>query len=561
MALARRSNNRATSNIWPGFVDAMTALLLVLMFVLTIFMVVQFVLRDTISGQDKELEELAIQLSSLATALGLEQSNAASLEDNVALLESNLGSANDQLTEQSALIASLTRESTEQQQRIEGFEIQISDFETQVAGLLGRQAELETQTAQLTGERDTEISQKEAVQLALAQARGEIDVASEQARLAAAKREAMEAFIKSLETDAAQSEIDLTTLQSELSDLEKSRLAEALAAEELRSRLSGAQTEMTAMQLALEERRKDAENTLTLLAAANAAKAALERQGRDLNAEIAALTATSGSTLSEKDRLAALLAQSDLLLQQEQQVSQNGLRQVELLNQQSIELRQQLASLQELLDTAKAQDITAQVQIQTLGRDLNTALARVASEQKKLAQEQTKIAEFERAERIRLEAEATDLKKFKSEFFGQLRDVLGSREGVQIVGDRFVFSSEVLFGRGSAILGDLGKVEIEKVANIILDVASQIPAEIDWVLRVDGHTDNVPLSGTGRFQDNWELSQARALSVVKYLIDDLGLPAQRLAANGFGEFQPIATGSSEQARAQNRRIELKFTEK
>jgi chemotaxis protein MotB len=539
----------------------MTALLLVLMFVLTIFMVVQFVLRDTISGQDKELEELSIQLSGLATALGLEQSNNASLEDNVTLLESNLGSANDQLTEQSALIASLIRESAEQQQRIEGFEIQVADFETQVAGLLGRQAELETQTAQLTDERDAEISQKEAVQLALAQARGEIDVASEQARLAAAKREAMEAFIKSLETDAAQSEIDLTTLQSELSELEKTRLAEALAAEELRLRLSGAQTEMTAMQLALEERRKDAENTLTLLAAANAAKAVLEQEGRDLNAEIAALTAANGSTLSEKDRLAALLAQSDLLLQQEQQISQNGLRQVELLNQQSIELRQQLASLQELLDTAKAQDIAAQVQIQTLGRDLNTALARVASEQKKLAQEQTKIAEFERAERVRLEAEAKDLKKFKSEFFGQLRDVLGSREGVQIVGDRFVFSSEVLFGRGSAILGDLGKVEIEKVANIILEVANQIPAEIDWVLRVDGHTDNVPLSGTGRFQDNWELSQARALSVVKYLIDDLGLPAQRLAANGFGEFQPIATGSSEEARAQNRRIELKFTEK
>jgi chemotaxis protein MotB len=452
------------------------------------------------------------------------------------------------------MIAALSAESADQKGRI-------ADFETQIAGLLGRQAELVGETEALSAERDAEISQKEAVQLALAQARGEIDVASEQARLAAAKREAMEAFIKSLEDQVAQSDLNLDELQTALSDAEKTRLAEALAAQELRNRLEGAQTEMTAMQLALEERRRKAEETLTLLAAANAAKAMLEAEGRDLNAEIAALQGAGAEGQTEQERIAALLAQSELLLAAERAVSADGLRKVELLNQQSIELRQQLASLQELLDSAKAKDITAQVQIQALGKDLNTALARVASEQKKLAKEQTKIAEFERQERIRLEAEAKDLKRFKSEFFGRLRDVLGNRDGVKIVGDRFVFSSEVLFGTGSAVLGDLGQVEIEKVANIILEVANQIPPEIDWVLRVDGHTDNIPLSGTGRYQDNWELSQARALSVVKYLINDLGLPAGRLAANGFGEFQPIASGSSESARAQNRRIELKFTEK
>ena len=139
--------------------------------------------------------------------------------------------------------------------------------------------------------------------------------------------------------------------------------------------------------------------------------------------------------------------------------------------------------------------------------------------------------------------------------------MLGDREGIRIDWDRFVFSSEILFGAGSADLGPRGQEEIAKVANIILDVAVQIPAEIDWILRVDGHTDKISLSGNGAYADNWELSQARALSVVRYLISDLGVPASRLAANGFGEFQPIVDGDGPEALALNRRIELKFTEK
>ena len=160
-----------------------------------------------------------------------------------------------------------------------------------------------------------------------------------------------------------------------------------------------------------------------------------------------------------------------------------------------------------------------------------------------------------------LEAQAKDLEQYRSEFFGRLRDVLGSQEGVRIEGDRFVFSSEVLFPPGGAVLQEDGRHEIAKVASILRSVAADIPPEIDWVIRVDGHTDNVPLSGFGEFADNWELSQARALSVVKYMINFLGIPPDRLAANGFGQYQPIALGDSDEALAQNRRIELKFTEK
>jgi chemotaxis protein MotB len=142
-----------------------------------------------------------------------------------------------------------------------------------------------------------------------------------------------------------------------------------------------------------------------------------------------------------------------------------------------------------------------------------------------------------------------------------LREVLVGRDGVRIVGDRFVFSSEVLFQPGSADLAPEGRRQIAGVVATLQDVSGQIPPEIDWIIRVDGHTDDVPLSGVGAFGDNWELSQARALSVVRFMQDDLGFPPGRMAATGFGEWQPVAAGNSEAARAQNRRIELKLTER
>jgi chemotaxis protein MotB len=213
-------------------------------------------------------------------------------------------------------------------------------------------------------------------------------------------------------------------------------------------------------------------------------------------------------------------------------------------------------------------DAEAQVQIETLGANLNAALARVASEERARAEAEAAKAEAESAradlearERARLEEEAKDLGRYRSEFFGRMRDILGAREGVEVVGDRFVFSSEVLFPPGSATLGAEGRAQVARVAAVIREIADDIPPEIDWVLRVDGHTDRIPLGFGSAFRDNWELSQARALSVVRYMIDAEGLPADRLAATGFGEFQPIDTGDSPEALARNRRIELKFTER
>ena len=225
-----------------------------------------------------------------------------------------------------------------------------------------------------------------------------------------------------------------------------------------------------------------------------------------------------------------------------------------LLNQQTAQLREQLNALQGLLDASTAKDVAAQVQIDTLGQNLNAALARVAIEERRRA-------ELEAAEAARLAAEAKDLTRYRSEFFGQMREILGEREGVQVVGDRFVFPSEVLFAPGSATLGAAGQAQVARVAGVIREIADQIPPEINWILRVDGHTDKTPVSADSPFADNWELSEARALSVVRYMTQVQGLPPERLAATGFGEYQPVDPGDSPEALARNRRIELKFTER
>ena len=547
MALSRRSGNRFQGSIWPGFVDAMSSLLLVLMFVLTIFMVVQFVLRETISGQETELDALAVEVAALAQALGLEQRRSADLTTRVGELDATLSDARSRLSGQEALILSLRGERDAGLAALAEAQVRITGFEAQVAALLADRDRALGSVAALEEERGRLLSEQEALNLALAQARSEIDEGTEAARLAAARREALEALIANLRRAEAEAQDEaqalgarIEDLQAELSAEEAARLVEAAAAEALRARLQAADTELTTMTLALEEQRRRAEETLTLLAAADAAR-------HDLAAQLS-------ERMTDAERDAALMAQAERLLAAEQEKSTEAQRQQALLNQQLAALRTQLGSLQALLDDYKDREAASSVQLQSLGSDLNAALARAAAEERRRRQ-------LEEAERIRLEAEAQDLQKYRSEFFGRLRDVLGAQEGVRVVGDRFVFSSEVLFAPGSAVLSGEGQGEIAKVAAILRGVLGDIPEGIDWVIRVDGHTDNVPLSGFGAFADNWELSQARALSVVRYMSGSLGIPPDRLSANGFGEYNPVNPANTEEARAQNRRIELKFTEK
>lgn len=546
MALSRRAV-REPAPIWPGFVDAMTGLLLVLVFVLTIFMGVQSVLRETISGQESQLDAFSDEVAALSRALGLEQRRAGDLEDRLGELSATLARAQGQAAEQATLIATLRGEGAAQAAALDSATAQITNFEAQVAALIAERAVLQGDVAaatELAGDLRARIAEvedsRDAAQL-------EADARAEALRLAEAKRAALEAMAAELRADLAAGEAELAAQQTELTAAtskleaeEGARLAEAAAAQRLRERLENADAELTAMTLALENQRAKAEETLTLLAAAEAARDALEE--------------AQTSELTDAERRAGLLAAANAALSDEREKSAEAQRQQALLNQQVAALRGQLSSLQALLDDAKSRDAAAQVQLQSLGSDLNAALARVAAEERKRA-------ELEAAERKRLEAETRDLAKYRSEFFGRMREVLGAQEGVKIVGDRFVFSSEVLFPPGAAELSAQGQREIAKVARILRNVAGDIPSGIDWVIRVDGHTDNVPLSGTGEFADNWELSQARALSVVRYMSGDLGIAPDRLSANGFGEFQPVNRANTPAARAQNRRIELKLTEK
>lgn len=617
MALSRRSGQRFQASIWPGFVDAMTGLLLVLMFVLTIFMVIQFVLRETITGQADELSRqsnqldvLSAELAELAAALGMEQQENTALENRLGALNASLVDRDAQLAERQSIINALTATRDQQAAELEAAAARIVEFEDRVAALLADQDAANARISDLIASRDeidaaraALVDERDALNIALAAARSEIDAGEEAARLAAARREALEALIADLEAKNADAETRIGQLSGQVDDLntslteeEAARLAEAEAAAALRKRLEEADAELTAMTLSLEAQRKDAEDTLTLLAAALAAQeklndelaAALLARSQDsdrvveleqrltaalstqeelsgseeelrqrLAAALAAELAADAETreaMSEAERQAALLAAAQSELSTEIARATAAQKEAELLNQQVAALREQLGSLQAILDDAKARDAAAQVQLQSLGSDLNAALARAAAEERRRR-------ELEEAERKRLEAEAADLANYRSEFFGRLRELIGERDGVRIEGDRFVFSSEVLFPPGGAELSPAGQRQIAGIAQILRDIAADIPPEIDWVIRVDGHTDNIPLSGFGQFADNWELSQARALSVVRFMSNFLGIPPDRLSANGFGQYQPINTDDTAEARAQNRRIELKLTEK
>jgi chemotaxis protein MotB len=374
----------------------------------------------------------------------------------------------------------------------------------------------------------------------------------------------------------------LEAAEAALSQKELEQLSMAAAAEKLRADLEQSEAAISSLTLELNDQRKKAEETLALLAAAQSVEKTLgeklatalvaleaaeaEAQNADTDDLRSALSKaiaarqTAEQQLTSAEQKAALLATAQAELQEAKAISTEAQRKMALLSQEVRELRAQIGGLQATLDDYKRRDADNNVKITNLGSELNVALAQVAAESKRnLALEAAEKRRLEE-EKARLEAEAKTLERYKSDFFGSLRGLLEDIDGVSIVGDRFVFSSEVLFASGRAELTAAGRQEISKVANILKDVTQEIPQSIDWVLQVDGHTDDQPILPGSRFQNNWELSQARALSVVLYLMTSEQMPPRRLSANGFGEYQPINPANSRLARAQNRRIELKLTE-
>ncbi len=417
-ALERRGRQRSV-NIWPGFVDALSTLLLVVIFVLMVFMIAQYFLSTALSGRDAALERLQRQVAQLGELLALE--------------------------------------------RAESFRLQ-SDFNEVSEELntsLNARESLSSQLSSLTDERDR--------------------------------------------------------LSSQLSALTQER-------DSLSARLDDAVSSSNRVSGELEDAYKTIEADKEKIEAQLAELAILKSLRDDLRAQLAASQDSLSSAEEDRQRLAGQLSEQETLTEEAQVAA-------ELLNRQILALRQQLAQLSEALDVTEAKNREQEVQIADLGRRLNVALA-------------TKVQE---------------LARYRSEFFGRLRQVLGDRPDIQVVGDRFVFQSEILFESGSAALGSDGRVQMSRLADTLIEIARDIPDEIDWVLRVDGHTDRRPIA-TPEFPSNWELSTARAISVVRFLIDE-GVAARRLAATGFGEFQPIDTGRDEVALRRNRRIELKFTQR
>ena len=687
MALSRRTGVRFQASIWPGFVDAMTGLLLVLMFVLTIFMVMQFVLQETIKGQgtaldelnlditqkDDQLSDLSGQIIALGEALGLERATAEDLRKQVAVLDASLLESQATGVSRLALISTLTAERdarasdlADATAKITDFEIkvgkllalqqetkgQISDFElkvmrlqdknleaeaeisyfntqvavllaqnskaeseiinyeTKVASLLQQQlktagqisefeaqltllvaqamedkelmtvledevvtlkkqkeasstkiSEFESRVRQLLAEQVVEqgavaeISEERAsLQQSLLAAQATIKAQLEKVALGEKQAELLDEMITDLRLQN-QSKSDnlsdalalLATQQDQASVLAKQeieRLAEAAAAEQLRKNFETSQAALSSLTLQLNEQRKQAEETLAMLAAAKS----IEEVNPIKNP-------------TEVDRRKALLAVAQTELLTIEEISTEAQRQMTLLSLEVAELRAQIGGLQSILGDFRRRDEANQVEITNLGGELNLALAQVASEERKnrLLQEAESDRLSKEAERLALVAKT--LEQYKSEFFGRMRLLLEGRDGVSIVGDRFVFSSEVLFASGRADLTPEGQSEIAKITEVLKGITSEMPDDIDWILQVDGHTDDLAITGGIEFRNNWELSQARALSVVLFMVNTKGMDPRRLSANGFGEFQPLNTDNTSVARAQNRRIELKLTGK
>jgi len=410
--------------VWPGYVDALSALLMVVIFVILIFTIAQFLLSQILSDQEGELAALHRQVSELAELLGLEKEQGEAMAQKVA--------------QQSLVIDTLTSEKGELTARLTELSSQSEQDQAQIRKQLLMMASLQEDIDQLR------------------QVRADLE-----------KRVAM--------------------LVASLGDKETE-------AGELRDRTK-----------ALEARLAD-EQERTLLAQK-------ELDQREVRIQA----------------LAALVGEQKQALEQEKRLSADARAEVALLNQQIKNIRSQLEEISRALKVADAANATKDEKIKELGKKLNIALARQVSK----------------------------LEQYRSEFFGRLKEVLGNNPQVRIEGDRFVLQAELLFESGSAEIGTRGKEQLAELATTLKTLSKKIPKEINWILRVDGHTDRVPIHNE-KFASNWELSTARAVSVVQFLAEE-GIPQNRMAAAGFGEFHPIDPSNTPEAFQKNRRIEIKLT--
>ena len=479
MARLRHDARRAV-DIWPGFVDALSTLILSIIFLLVVFVLAQFFMGQALQGRTEAVSRLQGQVQDLTARPGLEQDSAEELRRTMAqinadlqqafidrdTLAADLGESEQARSQLAEKMAALTRDQALMQRTLDEMRVQAGQGEVR-RGELERELAAAQATVQ-AGKDQIELQLGQLVQL-----RRDIEALQK-------VRAELEGRVAELGTSLGSTDEVRRRLLAELgSTRDRASALEARLAEAADKTML-AQRELAARDLRVEE---------------------LLRSSKGLEAEL-------GSTTGARDE---------------------AVRQVRELTDQIGLLSRQLAELDRALDLKQAEIEAQGATIANLGQRLNVALANKVEE----------------------------LAQYRSEFFGALRRVLGERADVRVVGDRFVFQSEVLFQSGSADIEPRGRDELAKLATALKEIVGKIPADLPWVLQVDGHTDRIPIS-TPRFPSNWELSTARAIAVARFLVDQ-GIPPDRVAARGFAEFQPLDPGGSADAYARNRRIEVKLT--
>ncbi len=478
MARSRRDIRQV--DIWPGFVDALSTLLLSVIFLLVVFVLGQFFLSQVLQGRTETLDHLRATVHDLTQKLGLEQDNAADLRRNVQRLSSQLQS----------VVAD--RE----------------DLSAQLKQSEGDRASLEDQLAQASNQR------------------------------------------LGLQRTLDEMRVDQGTAKAQIGSLQKDL-------DEARQTMAADKDRITAQLGQLVQLRRDID--------------ALTKVRGDLEAQVAGLSTTVQRSKEQQQQLLAQLGtardQSKALeakVADEQQRTMLAQKDVAARDLGIEELLKSAATLESAKESALSDKEAAQQQVQQLNQRLQQLSVQLTQLDTALGEKQTEIdrqnatiADLGQRLNIALANKVEELSRYRSDFFGKLRQVLGTRDDIRIVGDRFVFQSEVLFGSGEADINPSGREKLAELAATLKEIAKEIPPDLPWVLQVDGHTDRRPISNA-QFSSNWELSTARAISVVKFLISQ-GIPPDRLAARGFGEFQPLDTADNDDAYRRDRRIEIKLT--
>lgn len=528
----RSRHSRQSVDIWPGWVDALSSLLMVVIFVLLVFMVAQFFLSTALSGRELALVQLRGEVSTLNDQLDAQRDDNADLRLDLARNAADLQAANQALEQLRETLALTERDRDTARGEIGALSRRIEAMTAETTRL---EQSVTDAFASIEADRET-------VTLRLA------EIASLQADIAAL-RTARTGLEQKLATQAAALAAAERTIESRDADLAAREAALAEQAAVIASQAADFDAQTVELTLSLEQ----ADALLAELGQLRDRRQALEAELADADE----LTVLRQSEIDRADlrieTLVAALDETQAALDESQQLGAQSTAEVARLNAQLAEVQAEMAQLSAILDERERQSDEAGATVLVNSDRVNQALV---DRVQQLLDEQNNEPTEMTDQVVEVDGQAlAEVERYFSEFFQQLDSVLGERADLKVEGDRFVFQSKVLFESARADLGIKGQLQLSDFARTLSDLSQNIPPEIDWVLRVDGHTDSIPIE-TIQFPSNWELSAARAVSVVKFLIEE-GVPENRLVAAAYGQYSPISTEEAEP----NRRIEMKLDQR